>query len=242
MIANKYDSNGVLWVRCNECGDSKQQWKGHVAIYDDGGFYCHKCGHSGRLTLDELLKIAMGAPVVDVIDEKFNDNRAEINVDRYTALDTYEAEQGADWVSIPMRDVNGEIVGYHNRHLKSKEFVNEGERGIGFAGQLKSTPARCLIVVEGPWDVLDSQHVCVFGQITNSVLQRYFRLQHVFLWPDPDILESSEKRKKFYYNVLLPAIDSLVNVHGIVVSDKDPDEHTIAEYMDVKRAKEWLIQ
>lgn len=242
MIANKYDSNGVLWVRCQECGDSKQQWKGHVAVYDDGGFYCHRCGHSGRLALDELLKVAMGSSVEQVIDEKFNGDRDEVVSTRYTVLETYVADQGDDWVSIPMRSANGDVVGFHNRCLKSKEFVNEGDRGIGFVGQLKSTPARCLIVVEGPWDVIDSQHVCVYGQITNSVLQRYFRLQHVFLWPDPDILESSEKRKKFLYNVFLPAVDSLVNVHGIVVSDKDPDEHTIAEYMDVKRAKEWLSQ
>ncbi len=241
IVGQRYKDGTVM--RCIECGDSKNPRSGHFVVFDDGGAHCFRCGFSTRLPLDVLLKIAMEQVSIEEAIEEIWDPEPRVQhlVGRATYLDKFLIEGQPGWDSFEMRNANGTVVGYHNRRTNSKEFTNEGQRGIGYVGDsLISTPDKFLYIVEGVFDVLSERHVCVFGSIANSTLNKFFKLQWVFLWPDPDILATSVKRKRFLDTVLLPATDSLVNVMGIVVSDADPDEAKEVKHMTVQEATRWL--
>jgi hypothetical protein len=137
-----------------------------------------------------------------------------------------------------MRDCNGSRIGWHMRY-PGKVMHNEGRRGIGYTTvKLWSTPSQPLIVVEGPFDVIDNRAACVFGAISLSSL-RHFRLQWVWLWPDPDMLDTPEKRRRFSRRVVAPALDEMVFVQGVILSNGDPDEATVKNHLTLEEVLTW---
>lgn len=181
--------NGELYIRCPTCGDStKRHWVGHLAInLSKGVYYCHRCGDSGRLTLEQFLELGIDCSAPDNLYnlEDFASLPDTLD-DRYSLLTSqYNASEGyRQWA---MRKPDGTVVGYHHRYA-GKVSENIGYRGLGFVGsELSST--NILRVVEGAYDVVLPDSVCVFGKITKSssrLLQHY----QLCLCPDGDVLTS----------------------------------------------------
>ena len=246
MLTGKTDHMGRTWIRCVECGDTKKhQNKAHCFVDSKGSTFCFRCGHSTQLSISTLLEIALGNIDIDealeAADMAHDDVRPWISV-RRTKLAVFGREDKPAQVCFPMRNHNGETVGWHDREPGYKG-LNYGRRGLGFVGdKLTSSQSSPLVVVEGPYDVLSDRHVAVFGLITPSAL-RFLRLQHVWLFPDPDILNTSAKRSLFSDRVLRPLMDSLVIVEGVVLGNADPDEATITKHVPILDALEgsWPI-
>lgn len=229
MIAGKQDRNGLRWARCGECGDSRKSWKAHMLIDEKGSTYCLRCGHSSHLSVENLIALVLGDKSIDeVLEEQSASVREPKQVwHRAPLLPQYEIVDEPDWVSFEMRDANGNRVGWHNRNMRDKKCDNDGKRGIGYLGRsLVSSPSRPLIVVEGPADVLTERDVCVFGTISYSVA-KWLRLQYVWLFPDPDQLDSQHKRRRFVERVVTPMVsDGMVIVQGVILGNDDPDVAT----------------
>lgn len=234
MIANTTDRHGITWIRCQECGDtSKTRNKAHCMVDDKGSTFCFRCGHSTQLDIGSLIDIALGDKTVDeALEEAMARDREEAYVWlRGTVLQQFAIIGENHLVSYQMRDPNGKVLGWHNRNTRVKECENEGKRGVGYVGDsLVSSPSSPIIVVEGPADVISERHACVFGAITASSL-KHFRLQYCWLQPDPDIIDTIRKRKRFLDTVYWPAInDGMVFCQGIIVGNGDPDEATKLEH------------
>lgn len=132
-----------------------------------------------------------------------------------------------------MCNCNGMVVGYHNRHRSKKTFNNEGNKGIGYVGdKLVSSPSEPIVCVEGPFDVIKPNYVCMFGTINQGSLKNV-RYQHAWLFPDPDILDTIAKRIKFWQRVIIPA-SQYVFIEGVILGDDDPDQATKLEHIKLK--------
>lgn len=230
MIANTTDRHGVTWIKCQECGDSKKSRnKAHCMVDDKGSTFCFRCGHSTQLDIGSLIEIALGDMTVEeALSEALEKDREAAYVWlRGTVLQQFAIVGENHLVSYQMRDCNGKVIGWHNRNTRVKECENEGRRGIGYVGDaLVSSASTPLIIVEGPADVITDRHACVFGSISASSL-KYFRLQYAWLQPDPDIIDTVIKRRRFVDRVYWPAInDGMVFLQGIIVGNGDPDEAT----------------
>lgn len=245
MIAGKTDRNGFTWIRCinPECGDSvKHNWKAHCLVDKKGSTYCFKCGQSTTLSIDLLMQIALGNKSIDEALDEAIAIRTDLRPwasQRPTRLATYGIDDDPLAVAFPMRDHNGEIIGWHDRKPGEKG-INTGRRGLGYVGRTpKSSPANPLIIVEGPFDVISDRHVCTFGTITKSTF-RYLKLHYVWLQPDPDIIDTDWKRSRFVQNVVNPVNDALVFVQGVIVGNADPDEATQLMHFTLDEVQEWI--
>ena len=202
-------------------------------VDDKGSTFCFRCGHSTQLDVSSLIEIILGDKSLDeVMSEVLDKEREESSIWlRGYILQQFAVIGEPHIVSYQMRDCNGKVFGWHNRNMRVKECENEGRRGCGYVGDnLVSSPSSPYIVVEGPADVITSRHACVFGTLSSSSL-KHFRLQYVWLQPDPDQIDSIIKRKRFLERVYWPAInDGMVFVQGIIVGNGDPDEATTLEH------------
>lgn len=239
-------NNGIKhFIRCQECGDSrKHPWKKHCQVFDDGATYCYRCGHSTKLSMETFIAFVLGDMTIEEAIQESMDQVREYQPgiwNRGQLLDQYAIDGEAFWVSYQMRDCNGKVIGWHNRHTRVKEVENEGRRGIGYVGEkLTSSPSSPLIIVEGPADVITTQHVCVFGSLSASALKQC-RLQYMWLQPDPDMLDTKLKRKKFVERVTTPAIENgMCFLQGVIVGNADPDEATKLLHIPVEELRAWL--
>lgn len=226
MIDGSVDSDGIRWARCPACGDSqKNRTKAHMLIDAHGKSYCFKCGHTSSLNTSQLIDISLGYVSIDeALDGWDLSDKPDKEQDRFSYLDTYEDVEVPSADCFEMKDVFGRRVGWHVRYER-KRFKNEGERGIGYwHHRLLSTPASPLVLVEGPYDVVKPHYVCAFGSITSGVLRKYFRFQYVWLFPDPDVVDTKAKRQRLYEKVIVPAQEALVHVQGVMLAPGDPDE------------------
>jgi len=225
MIDGARDEDGVRWARCPVCGDSvKNPRKAHMMIDLKGSTYCFHCGHSSQLGLSELIDLALDERSLDEILESTITDRGAKEQRRFSLLQTFEDEEVPEADAFEMRDQHGRRVGWHVRY-PGKRFKNEGDRGIGYvAPLLKSKPYEPLVIVEGPYDVIKQNYVSVFGAITAGTLAKFFRLQYVWLFPDPDQVDSELKRWRFAEKVIKPALDAMVFIQGVLLAPGDPDE------------------
>lgn len=221
------------YEKCDQCVGQHNKTRLTKQIYDDGGAYCHRCGFVWKNTnVRDLL---------EALQEEFERDEDDISPlynwrtvrrtpadtgERSTVLPVYSSVRSG-FVSVKMRTQNGAVVGYHNRHLNSKAFFNEGDRALGYVGEtLKSTPSTPLILVEGFYDVISERHVCCFGTISKSTLTRYFRLSHLWLFPDPDCVDSLTKRQNLEKMIRDCVRDEMVFIQGYIIGNGDPDEAT----------------
>lgn len=172
------------------------------------------------------------------LEKLFPQGRRQTLLDRYVVPDNHKAE------AFSMRNSRGQLIGYHSRY-PGKVMVNEGHRGICWAGADDDEPAALtssyenpLYIVEGPYDVTKSRRVSVMGSISLSTM-KHFKAQHVYAWSDPDVINTKQKRAQFI-NMLNVANDNLCWVQGIVVSDKDPDVCTVKHKLTLREANEFV--
>lgn len=234
MPIGTIDSQGRKYFRCPDCGDSKKRpYIAHCFADRFGNTYCYRCQTSHHLSVDAMIKMLLEddyepdetiwTPKTDVIVN---------NQGRKTLLTKYvDDDPLAD--AFAMRDNNGEIIGWHVRK-PNKVMHNQGRRGIDWAGSdrgkmLTSSRNAPLKVVEGPWDVTRDDAVAAYGAITYSTM-KHLKYQHVDLWPDPDMLDNKYKRAAFVRMMEL-VNDNLCFVHGLYVSNDDPDKATKTKYV-----------
>lgn len=235
-------------ARCNQCGDSKNPRHGHLLVFADGGTYCCKCGESSSLSIGALLAIATGATSIDeALDGSFEDWRElyrapQAAPPRFTRLDTFTTDLGANYWAFQMRNAKGDVVGWHNRDKTSKNFHNEGNTGLGYVGsRLVSKPNLPLTIVEGPYDCILDRYVCLFGALTKARLCQ-LRLQWVWLYPDPDWLDTKQKRDKFARMVADLIDNCMVFVQGVIIGNDDPDKATQEIHVPTDQLVGWLIE
>lgn len=220
------DQYGRQWSRCTECGDSNNRNHAHMATYPDGGCYCFRCGHYHDSTSAEMMELLGNVAA-------FNDYQAAsryIELEpaskepgRFTQLETYTGPNN-NWDYFQLRNQLGYVVGWYGRHPHERQFDANG-MGFGFPGtELVSTPSRPLILVEGPYDCINDQTVCVFGSLSYSRL-KCLKLHTLWLWPDPDAIATRVQRIEFL-NMMNKLNERLVIVEGVIVSNGDPDEAT----------------
>lgn len=191
--------NNRLFIRCIECGDSqKRNNTAHMGIdLSSGLWYCHRCGQGGRLTASQFIEytsdidIAVPEPIKDLSEYDtlpfLPDNRFTLLKSQYN----YE-EQYKQWA---MRKPDGTVIGYHHRFEGGKDSENIGHRGLGYVGNAL-TSTDILRVVEGVYDVVLPDDVCVFGKITSSSLKMIAHYP-LCLCPDTDIVYTRNSLQNF---------------------------------------------
>jgi hypothetical protein len=153
-----------------------------------GLWYCHRCGNGGKLTAAQFIEYTSGIDIAmpeNLLDLSEYDNLPYRKDTRFTMLPSkYNFDENyRQWA---MRKPNGDIVGYHHRFDGGKQSENIGHRGLGYIGK-ELTTTDIIRVVEGVYDVVLPNDVCLFGKITTSSLKM---LKHypLCLCPDSDIL------------------------------------------------------
>lgn len=185
--------NNNLYIRCWECGDSgKRSYVAHMNINLSNGLYhCFRCGASGKLTISQWLDItsdmdiAMPTSIIDI--SELTSLPIELD-ERFTLLTSqYNFSKGyRQWA---MRNPMGKIIGYHHRYA-GKISENIGQRGLGYVG-MALLSNNILRVVEGAYDVVLPDSVCVFGKITSGSI-RMLSHYDLCLCPDSDVLQSRQ--------------------------------------------------
>lgn len=195
--------NQRLFIRCPMCGDSsKRPHVGHLGIdLTQGLYHCHRCGEGGRLSSAQFVELtsphsqtAIPPDLPDLPDLSDYAAFPDSYDARYTLLISQQ-DSAAEYRQWPMRKADGGIIGYHHRYIRGKYFQNIGYRGLGYPGKCLLSPG-ILRVVEGPYDVVLPDSVCVFGKITLSSL-RLLRHYRLCLCPDNDIIYNSVNLRAF---------------------------------------------
>lgn len=192
--------NQRLFIRCPMCKDSsKRPHVGHLGIdLTQGLYHCHRCGEGGRLSVAQFVELTSphSQPAIPPDLPDLSDYAAlpDSYDARYTLLISQQ-DSAAAYRQWPMRKADGEIIGYHHRYSRGKYFQNIGYRGLGYPGKNLLSPG-ILRVVEGPYDVVLPDSVCVFGKITLSSL-RLLRHYRLCLCPDNDIIYNSVNLRAF---------------------------------------------
>ena len=222
-----------IWARCPFCGDSKNRYKAHLAIYQDGSYHCFRCTEHGNLpaamylqTLEALAKIPLGdykatslAAALAVLEPGAATPRPS-KLPRHHLRD----REGIVWEGFIAYDQHGDAVGLSLIHGAARKTY--GTRGIGTQGKpLVSTFTDPLRVLEGPWDILDTHDICTFGSISKAHLKMLSH-QYIILCPDGDVWMKPELRK--YLRKLLKQLliygDPVVTEVEFIMGGKDPDE------------------
>lgn len=230
--------DGELWLRCPHCGDSQRnEWKAHHSInLRSGKFYCLKCGAKGVLTIKQLLALADYADVSIFVGEDRDDPEIVLPdltpgpaTRRYSMLDRWKHFRDGEWRdAFPMHEPDGTLVGIYLRgDGKTSEIL--GEVGYSWVeGEvLRSTPNDLYRIVEGPYDVLESNDLCIFGTISRGRLES-LRGQYLLLCPDGDVWTDPGLLKQFR-NTLRWLLRRPWNAPMLVgveylPDNKDPDE------------------
>lgn len=241
MPIGTVDSEGRRYFRCPDCGDSKKRsYIAHAFIDRNGATYCYRCHHSTRLTIEQQIHFLLNDDM-DIEDAAIWTPNADITINRNgraTLLTKYNDPEDMSADAFSMRDQYGNLIGWHTR-FKNKIMHNEGKRGVNWPGaddgvSLKSSSSSPLTVVEGPFDVIRKDFIAAYGAISYSTM-KHLKFQHINLWPDPDMLDSKYKRAAFV-KMMEMVNDNLCFVHGLYVSNADPDKATKTKYVTLSDA------
>lgn len=198
---NEEIEGGRLWLRCPYCGDSSNDPdKAHLNIHLSKFIYhCYRCGASGRLSAKETLSFISKYDLdINYSQEKIDeDEKLELpelvpgagssrpsKLDRFHLVDSYNAHWDAFEIYEP-RDHT--LCGVHLRNRKTK--LTLGDPGFSWVNarnhSLVSTPHNPITIVEGPYDVVESRDVCLYGYPSISRLS-VLKGHSIILCPDGD--------------------------------------------------------
>lgn len=237
MQPGHIDNKGRQYFRCGECGDSSDTRKAHAFVDMYGNTYCYRCNYSGKLSTEAYIDLILGETSVEEALEFSLDISQEVRYTegRSTLLTKYKGN-GSEAFS--MRDSNGKLIGWHERY-PNKYLVNKGKRGINWFGAddgepLVSSSQHPITLVEGPYDVVKPDYVSCYGSPAYATL-KYLKYHHVWVFPDPDLIDTKVKRAKFVRNLEL-ANSNLCFIKGLIVGNNDPDKATITNYITLSEA------
>lgn len=240
-------------MRCPECGDSRNPRHGHLLLnLMTGLFNCKRCNYSGRYPTGKLLNLVAELELDGIAVSAFKQQDDQIIVPeelhpgaglpRKSKLDRYHKYlRGNLFDAFVMKYQEGSPSGVYLRSRDKMSFIY-GERGIGYAGSgpLSSSYHEPLRIVEGPYDVIDNNHVCVFGAITQRVVTRYFTGHYIILAPDGDIWANRNYQLALnIYKILKYSIYDGVFIKGIdlLLNGKDPDEATESDILHITESE-----
>jgi hypothetical protein len=221
--------DGNIYIRCTICGDSDRRlYVAHMSVsLDKGVYYCFRCGAKGKLSASEYLQLVnqydidsteypldfMYSPTVPLEYE----SSVYTQDTRYSLLKRHTDSLGR--ISTPMRNLIGDIVGYQFRD-RDKRIETSGTKGYGYVGD-KLVNTNTIRIVEGIYDVVYPNDVCVFGSITYRVLKK-LKAYTMLLAPDGDIVHSRIKLQRFTKTVQR-LLDESYSIVGVEVFNKDID-------------------
>jgi len=228
-----------LWRRCPFCGDSpKHPNRAHLFIdLTTLGYHCYRCGESGLLPLSTIIELFESGEFTQTLKEaqeykKSNTNQLEEyskriipgpGTPRHSSLERYHhiTDQGEALDVFLVRDLLGEVVGYHFRGGKGEDKVSFhiGERGYGYSGPEFPDPP--IVLVEGPYDVQYPEEVCTFGLFSRKILAD-LRGYPLILCPDGDVWERTNLTENLIKNVKISK--AWVIGFQYLAPDQDPED------------------
>lgn len=241
MRPGHIDNRGRQFFRCPECEDSDNLKKAHAFVDLHGNTYCYRCQHSGKLSTEAYIDLILGEVSVEEALEFSLDISQQIKYTegRSTLLTKY---QGNGSEAFSMRDQRGNLIGWHERY-PNKFQVNSGKRGLNWQGAddgepLVSSSQHPIILVEGPYDVIRPDYVVCYGQPAYATL-KHLKYHHVWVFPDPDLIDTKTKRIRFVRNLEL-ANSNLCFIKGLIVGNNDPDKATITNFVSLSEAMKYV--
>lgn len=221
-----------LILRCPYCGDSKNPDRGHLRVnLKKGVFHCYRCQYSGKIPLQFLLDlVTQDFPNFEITEKKIPfiiegaaTQRSSL-LKRYKTLDNlhdafymyYPSSQGYFECGIYLRGPNKE----------SQVYGTSGISWSGAPGPLVSDEKNPLWLVEGPYDVIRTDAVCLFGFFPLLKL-KWFSGHFFYLVPDGDVWIKPDLLK-----ILLSRIEYCfrkgLGFSGVVYlpGNADPDDNT----------------
>lgn len=230
-----------LYLRCPYCGDSQQNlYKAHFTInVSKFIFHCFRCGISGKLSDAQTLSLMTEFHDLNITVRKPNENMKllpEVLDDilpgagspRPSNLDRWHYGDNADDAFLSL-SAFGHVVGVQIRPSDKTRIKTYGVSAFGFASEsLLSTPSNPLRIVEGAYDVIYPNDVCVFGSISYGKLKSLLG-HYIVLCPDGDIWKKPDLFKQFNATVKHLLLNRsgrgswLVGIE-FIADGKDPDE------------------
>lgn len=233
-----------LILRCPYCGDSDNRKKGHLNInLTSGLFHCHRCQQSGKVPVGFLLKLAdMDLRQIDVISQEIPFLIPGPGSERKSLLERYKSLEGHDAFNLYAPSPGGFYhSGIYTRLGRSSK--NFGQSGISWntAPQgLVSSEDHPLRLVEGPYDVLKENDVCLFGFFPQYKLN-WFKGHWFYLVPDGDAWIKPDLT-----SLLLDKIDRCISARlgilGVIYlpGNSDPDDEQKEELIPIRYFKRKL--
>lgn len=229
-----------FYMRCPHCGDSwKHPNKKHLAVYPDGGYHCFRCKAHGTLSMAEMLHLGFNQAALATEPhggvEPFVHGSKNVEVEelkglgplkRYSAVQRryvlHEESLPGPIEVFEARGHRGNVTGYHLRPSWSKlDTRSMGSMLLGYSGPRLSTIRKPLRIVEGPYDAIYPNDVCVWGMPNRKQLAE-LKFVPLLLCPDGDVWDDWTK----YIAWIRPFIQSKSFVVGaeFLPPDTDPDE------------------
>ena len=237
-------SNSELWLRCIFCGDSRYHLqKTHLSINLRTGLYhCYRCQAGGKLKPSQLFTLLMKVGIQHLFGEVEENNWSNYQPEipplkegaawtRPSVLERfhYRDRERQLWDAFEIRDpIDEQVCGVYLRSTREKKSRICGGGGFGWVGETLplSNPQQPLRIVEGPYDVLDSQTICTFGLVTAGL--KDLRGQFIVLTPDGDVWQEADLFKQFLRKVYQlirrsPRGPYLLGIE-VIPDGLDPDE------------------
>lgn len=230
--------DGELWLRCPFCGDSERnRWKAHFSINGEGLYYCLRCKASGRLPIRERVRILSKYGVdygihADNKTERWEDTWDKLlpgpGTTRNSCLRRFHlltTKGFYDVFSIRTRD--SRIVGIQlvNTRTRRKRIRGQVRRGLGFV-RLESSPEEPLIIVEGPYDVVEDNYVCTFGIPSYSQLKE-LRGHFIMLYPDGDVWYDRRQIFNLQRSVAKAVTQGLFMIGALKIPNRNQDPEDV---------------
>lgn len=241
-LEEREDGGRRLWVRCPLCGDSERRpWVAHAVIdLETGRFHCFRCSQS--TTVPDWYpvrptELTRGTPLPSVEAEASSPTplfSPGSGTGRPSAMLRFR--QGSDDIffstSGGFMRVQRLVTPAGERF--SKRSVGPTRSGLGL-GRFLSLPLASsydspIVIVEGPYDVLDGfSDACLFGAIPTRAQLELLEGQYVVLRPDADIFSSPSMQRALYRTWLY----SRSIVVGVDRIPGDPD--TLQSHDEIER-------
>lgn len=231
--------NGELWVRCWICGDSERNPDhAHMSINGDGLFHCVRCNAGGKLSSTDFLRHVDSSLLsqINISNNTTSNSHWKYVYDdllpgpgnqRHSLLPRYHTDIGGKPHDVFVcRDSRGDPIGLATVSPDGQKSIM-GNKGVSWVGDgiLLSSPDSPIRLVEGPYDVMYSNDVCVYG-IPDANALYHLRTHSIILCPDGDVW-TFEKRQ-----ILLKLLRTITSnntpcqILGMekLPDDLDPDE------------------
>lgn len=217
--------------KCPFCsGNRSKSWLKTLRMYPEtNSYFCFHCNAYG--SLDSLDVNVVLEKKKTYVKPRFIGVTSRVSMVRPSGKNRY----GNDIFGI--KAPNGEITGYHERRIP-KQSITEGKRLFGYSSDFLDF-SETYRVVEGPYDCIYPNDVCVFG-LPGKEQSKLLKPYKLILCPDGDIWTSEEKVLQWFRPFLYNKIQYVERLPD----DKDPDEVPEKERRKLvwKTLKNWIFQ